>query len=629
MQELARRRARGLGLRTLIAAALAATALVVSATSASAHSYFLESDPADSAMLSRPPERAVLLFSSAVSHELTTIDLVEARSGTHYAATSVVAAAPNILVVNFPPLPDGAYRLNFSTRDSFDLHETKGTLVFGVGVEPPASLNPPQPAPVRLSEAFLRFTELAGLCALLGGLVLALLVLPRITGLNAAQASGVQRGRSAALKLAKAGVLVQLVTGAALVADQVLTIGGPTPSALIHLAYSGYGTRALISAGVLLGVAAMLCSNPGRRAPWAVGLALAQAVTVAAGGHATGAAGLGAGDVLVRSLHIVSAGTWIGGTGAVAIALTVMSQAGIPVRIAAPALMRRFGPIAAAAVGLLAVTGLLLAGSQVATVTALLSTGYGATLLVKVALAAAVALVALRHALLSVRLLTGGQAQHHLGWLRGSLGVEAAGGATILAAAALLASAAPARGPQFEPPAPQTAAVVSRQNEGLVASVAVTPNRAGTNFLSVQVLDTRRPSLAPISGVTLLLTSPRGTPTTLPTSQSGYRFDAGAVRLEGGDLTVGVVVRRAGQPDVTIELPWLVAAAPVKPAPVVLSAAPLAPVTSLLAGLLAATMLATCLGVALIRRRSKRRRDVAPSFETGKPFGFSGVISRD
>ncbi len=598
--------------RALAAAALAAAALALSTTSASAHSYFLESDPANGAMLSRTPARAVLLFSSAVSHELTKVDLVEARSGTRYSAASVVAAAPNILVVNFPDLPDGAYRLSFSTRDSFDLHETKGTLVFGVGVEPPAQLSPPQPAPARTSEAFLRFAQLAGLSALLGSLVLALCVLPRIAAPDPAR-----RARSAVLKVAKAGVLLQLVAGVALVADQALAIGGPPASALVRLEHSSYATRALISACALIGLAVVLRGNAIRRPPWTLGLALAQAVAVAAGGHATGAGGLSGGDVVVRTVHIVASGTWIGGTGTLAVALTSMSRAGLPVGVAAPALIRGFGPIAAAALGLLATTGLLLAGSQVATVTALLSTAYGATLLVKAVLAAVVALVALRHALLTARLLTSPRTQRRLRWLRGSLGLEAAGGAAVLAAAALLASSAPARGPQFEPPAQPTAAVVTRQNEGLLASVAVTPNRAGTNFVSVQVLDTRRPSLAPISSVTLLLTTPRGTPTALSTSQSGYRFDAGAMRLQGGDLTVAVVVHRAGQPDVAIELPWQVAAAPVKPAPIVFSGAPLAPLTSLLAGLLAVIMLMTCLGLVLLRRRAKRQ----PSHEREKRLG--------
>ncbi len=594
-------------LRALAAAALAAAGLALSTATAGAHSYFLESDPADGAMLSHAPTRAVLLFSSAVSHELTTVDLVEARSGTHYPATSVVAAAPNILVINLPALHDGAYRLSFSTRDSFDLHETKGTLVFGVGVEPPAPLSSPQPAPARLSEALLRFTAMAGLCALLGGLVLTLVVLPGIAARDPALAPAALRARSASLRLAQIGVLVQLVGGAALIADQVIAIGGPPASAAVRLAQSGYGGRALVSAGLLLALAVSLRPAGRRHAVWTVGLALAQAVAVAAGGHATGPAGLTASDVLVRSVHIVSAGIWIGGTGALVIALTVMTRTGMPASAAGAALVRGFGPVAGTAVALLAITGLLLAGSQVATVTALLSTGYGATLLVKVALAGLVTLVALRHALLATRLMRRHHLQLHLRWLRGSLGVEAAGGAAVLAAAALLASSAPARGPQFEAPAQEeAAAMVSRQSDGLVASVAVTPNRAGSNFLSVQVLDTRRPTLAPISSVTVVLTAARGTPSTLSTSQSGYRFDAGAVRLDSGDVTVGVLVHRSGQPDVTIDVPWRVGAAPVKPAPVVLSAAPLAPMTSLLAGLLAATLLGSCLVWALLRRYRAR-----------------------
>src|ERR1700693_5795230 len=154
--------------RAALAATLAALVMLALSPTASAHSYFVLSDPPDGSILEHAPARVVLAFSSSVNTNFTTIQLIEVK-GARYTPTSIQAApsAPNVVFVSLPPLPNGSYRLSFSTRDSIDLHETAGSIVFGVGEAPVLTSTPPQPAPPRLTEVLLRWLALAGLSAIL------------------------------------------------------------------------------------------------------------------------------------------------------------------------------------------------------------------------------------------------------------------------------------------------------------------------------------------------------------------------------------------------------------------------------------------------------------------------------
>src|ERR1700736_4613594 len=207
--------------RAGVAVPLVALALWLGAGAASAHSYFVESDPADGAILARAPSRVVLVFSSAVTADFTSADLVEAH-GMRYQATSVVTdrAVPNVVTVGLPQVPKGSYRLTFVTRDRVDLHQTAGSIVFGVGTAPAGEATAPQPAPARPSEFVLRWIGLAGLGALIGGLLMALLVAPRL-----AEVGDRARVQAALLAVALGGALLQLASGAALLTLQATGLG--------------------------------------------------------------------------------------------------------------------------------------------------------------------------------------------------------------------------------------------------------------------------------------------------------------------------------------------------------------------------------------------------------------------
>jgi copper transport protein len=616
--------------RASIAAPLVALALWLGAPAASAHSYFLDSDPPDGAILAKAPARVVLVFSSAVTAHFTSADLVEAR-GQHYQPTAVETdrSTPNVVTVALPRVPTGSYRLTFVTRDRVDLHQTAGSIVFGVGAAPAGVAAEPQPAPARPAEFALRWLGLAGLGALLGGLLMALLVAPRLGG-------GPERARvqSAALSLALAGALAHLASGAALLTLQAAGLGADLRSTVPRLITgSEYGSRWMAS--TMLAVALVLFvtllrrsaasggipslgAEFGRLGPWALLtaqvrtmlLAVALAAATAVSGHAAGAAGLTVGEVILRTAHLLAMGLWAGGLLGLVVGLLVVRRSGVQMAGGVRTLVFGFGPYAGIGFALLGVTGLLLSGSQVASVTALLSTSYGLVLVLKVAATGLVATIALRHALFTWRGL-GSRTSHPRSprALLATAGLECGGALVVMLLAAVLGSSAPARGPQFDPVSAEVPATqVTRQSGELLGAVSVKPNRVGPNLFSVQVVDSRRPPLAPISGVTILLRQPGGSgrSETLATTRTGSRFDAGTVNLTAGDLDVAVLVHRSGMTDAVIQVPWRVNGPQVVRAPVVISAAPLAPSLNLAAALVAVTGAVVLLAGLL---RSPRPRD--------------------
>jgi putative copper export protein len=127
------------------------------------------------------------------------------------------------------------------------------------------------------------------------------------------------------------------------------------------------------------------------RAGWilATPLALALASFPALTGHASGTEGLRLLTVTADSLHVIAGGCWVGG-----LAFVLAAERGWrgydPSRTLLPVLVPVFSGVAVISVALLVVTGSLASWVHVTHLGALLSTGYGRLLLVKLGLVAAV-----------------------------------------------------------------------------------------------------------------------------------------------------------------------------------------------------------------------------------------------
>ncbi|MBO0816881.1 MAG: CopD family protein, partial [Actinobacteria bacterium] len=369
---------------------------------------------------------------------------------------------------------------------------------------------------------------------------------------------------------------------------------------------------------VILGIRSRLDGPPTRRpavlSASAAALVLVVACVEGLGSHSAALESARPAAVAAYSLHVLTALVWLGALPALVLVL-VPRVAGLPPRDVARACRGPFSTLIVISVTVLVVTGLYGAGTQVAEPGQLLSTSYGRTLLLKVALLAAVGGLGLANsALLHGRRLgrrrrlvpaPGGAAPS-----RRLIIAEASVGAVLLAAAGLLADTAPPRTPA--PAVPVTEPLVHDTIvDDLVVSVSATPNRPGVNGFTVLAASSRRPPPAPIDRVRLKLGG-SGDPGMLPLRQiePGRYFGTG--RLDSaGPITITAVVRRAGE-RLTVTVPWRVSPKAVPP-----TAPPqehhLAPYANAIA--LCVLVLALGAGVQriVVRRRHRRRQPDAGS----------------
>ena len=213
-------------------------------------------------------------------------------------------------------------------------------------------------------------------------------------------------------------------------------------------------------------------------------------MTISLTSHAAATPGLRMEAVANDFVHLVAASIWVGGLAALASALTeiIMFADRSERRALLEALLRRFSPIAAASVALLAMTGLFSAWAQV-TVFEALTLPYGLTLLGKTALVL-VALALAAASLLWIRPRIMGGLWSAL-WLRRLVRAEYIALALALIAVGYMTAMEPAR------------QVASRQGigvesgfsfedtvEGARIALSVEPGAVGLNTARVFLTDT-------------------------------------------------------------------------------------------------------------------------------------------
>ncbi len=234
-------------------------------------------------------------------------------------------------------------------------------------------------------------------------------------------------------RLSRAGVLLLLAAEPLALAGQVASLRGtPLDATIAGDALASSFGRVLaqrLGAALLLWLLGVARAEGPPAARWAPRLALGVALFVALiDGEASHAAGASPRIVayLANATHIAAMGVWLGGLAA----LLALWRGGIPSG-ARRALAWRFGRVAALAVLALLASGVLLTVAHVDGLGGLPGTGYGRTLLGKLALA----LAALAFALAGRRTL----AVRPLRWWRG----EAIALLGVLALAGLLVSLPP------------------------------------------------------------------------------------------------------------------------------------------------------------------------------------------
>ncbi len=623
----------------LVRAAVAAACAVLWSLSlpatAEAHPILLESSPADGEMVKTPPDHVELRYSEPVSPQGLDVGLYDdsgdlVASSVSSRGQGAGGPAPRLgvqledgghLVVldALPRLPRGVFELRWSAVSTEDLHRLDGTVVFGVGTPAkPAGASPAGYGP--LDQILLGWVDLIATSGLVGGVVVWGALVPWVRR-RPDTAGAVISVRVVRIVVATA-VFASLTAATLRLMNQLQAAAGLSHGwqVLVSAHQLTPWLLRLVSLSLLVVLVRRLGVRGGHPNP-AVGLLVAIDVWARA---STSHAQSGWATRAVVALHEGAAFAWLGGLFAVLV-LVANLPAGRASTAVRSSLWRGFGLIAVTCVSVLAVSGVLLTGGQVATIDAMLTTSYGHALLAKLLVAAVIAALGLRHAL------------HHHPWIaqaispvrrlrrgtppRRSLLVECAAGGVVVMFAAVLASTQPATGPQFAA-APGPVDRVTTQADGLLVTAAVRPNHLGRSLATVDIVSTRRPVDGTIERVRLTWgAGANGTQNVAPISVDEVgqgRWQHGLEIDVTGRLPYELVVQRRGAPDVVIDDAFVVPGSGV--GGVLVSDSPLRPWTFGAAGLL----------VALILIGFARARRWAPSAtETVAPAGHQAGSADD
>jgi copper transport protein len=433
------------------------------ATGASAHASLVATDPSDGSVVAQAPKMVELRFNESVAPAV--VNLIDA-SGRKRTDIAVKAVDQSILITLPENLPQGTEVVSYRVI-SQDGHPVGGSLIFSIG----AATGTPAEAPKQSDtlDGLIWLTRIGvylGLFVGVGGVffvgwigrrraatavIAAALALGIVSALASLGLQGID-----ALDLGLSDVWVFAVWKAAL----NTSLG---PSLLVAIAAMAASLAALLVASST--VTCLL----GALAIGGVGLSLA------ATGHAASASP----QWLTRPtvfLHGICVAYWVGAFA------PLIAMAAAPKPELLPAL-NRFSSVAVLVVGVLVLTGLVLAVVQLETVHALIETNYGLILSAKLALVVGLlALAALNRFRLTPALVTNPVAVRPL--VR-SIALEAGIAVVILASVA---------GWRFTPPprslaaAAETPLAVHIHTEEAMFQVLVSPGKVGTDSFVLQLM---------------------------------------------------------------------------------------------------------------------------------------------
>lgn len=386
-------------------------------TTAAAHQQLLRATPAAGASLERAPGEIRLTFNQAVDAALARLRVVGPSGEIEIGTPTVPDGSPAVLFATMSgPLPPGTYTVHWlvtgadghPVRDQYSFEilgpadtPTPSEAQGAAGPTAPGSAPPPAEHHAAAEDgqfdsgsplyAAVRWLNFAGLLALIGAACFSLLLLPGVARRDPSLSPAVldrARSRAATLGLAAGGVLL-----AALLlrfAAQSAALHGPGAGLFGELT-GAMLTRTLWGWGWILQAAAtgaaltgLWLARRGKRSGWPVAAAatLALAFTPALSGHAVATSALA---VVTDAAHVLAAGGWLGTLlTLVVVGLPVFASGG-QARSSAATLVSAFSPLALLFAGVVALTGLGAAWIHLPDLSALWGTGYGRTLLLKLA----------------------------------------------------------------------------------------------------------------------------------------------------------------------------------------------------------------------------------------------------
>jgi len=498
-------------LRPALALVAALALFGAAAPGAYAHGAFIGSDPEPGARVQTSPGRIVLRFTEPLNERLSDAELVSAADGKPVAAR-VVKAGSRLALLPRRALERGAYRVTWRSVSTEDGHPLEGTFGFGVRVAAPGGEGATEAGPLARGgwvRAPARFALHVALLLFAGTLLAGAFLGSRwLTPGEGAETRAV-RGRAGAL-LAELGLLAAAVAAAVALIDACTAAGRVSAAALGDYLLSGTAGLARIGLVVLTGLAA-LCA---RRRPRVAALLGAGALgCLVASGHANSAESRTV-ALLADAAHLLGGAIWLGGAAAIGLVWgpSLRRSEGAR-RVVAREVLPPFSRLALVAFSVVVVAGSINAIVELGRVSDLWRTTYGAVLLAKILLVAAIGAIAYVHAVRLRPQLGAGDARverRHWSLLRaeGLLALGVVGAAGLLAvfplpprqldAATAQRSPLPACDPCPLPaPGPGVLAVAGQGGSRVVA--ATVARRTVTLAGEIRLLDFRgRPAGGPV-----------------------------------------------------------------------------------------------------------------------------------
>ncbi|MEU6471666.1 copper resistance protein CopC [Streptomyces massasporeus] len=381
--------------RTLVLLLLAAAcALLAGAGPASAHAAVTGSDPGQGAVVDKAPARITLTFSEQVALSDDSLRVLDPEGKRVDTAKPATVSGTTYAVPLHSGLPDGTYTVAYQVV-SADSHPVAGAYTFSIGAPSETSVSvsgqSTDDGVVGWLYGFGRYVSYAGFIVMAGGAAFVLACWRRGSGVRPVQRFVVSgwvaltastlallllRGSftgsgkvSDIFDLSLLGQVLQTKSGAALVSRLLLLAAAALFIAVLFGAYDkreDAEEKRDLTFGLSIGG---LVVAAGLAASWAMSE------------HAS--VGLQAGIAMpVDVLHLLAVAAWLGGLGALLVAL-YRAPADTPVD--APA-VRRFSQVAFGSVLALIATGTYQSWRQLGSWSAFTDTRYGQLLLAKIAL---------------------------------------------------------------------------------------------------------------------------------------------------------------------------------------------------------------------------------------------------
>ncbi|MFD6174470.1 copper resistance CopC/CopD family protein [Streptomyces coeruleorubidus] len=383
--------------RTVVLLLLAAAcALLAGAAPASAHAAVTGSDPAQGAVVDKAPARISLTFSEQVAVSGDSLRVLDPEGKRVDAGEPSSVSGTTYAVRLHSGLPDGTYTVAYQVV-SADSHPVAGAYTFSIGAPSKTSVTVSDQATddgvVGWLYGFGRYVSYAGFIVMAGGAAFVLACWPRGSGVRPVQRFVV----SGWLTLTAATLALLLLRGSFTGSGKVADIFDLSLLGQVLQTKTG---AALVSRLLLLAAAALFIAvlfgaydkreDPQEKRDLTFGLAIG-GVVVAAGLAASWAmsehasVGLQAGIAMpVDVVHLLAVAAWLGGLGALLVAL-YRAPADAPVDASA---VRRFSRVAFGSVLALIATGTYQSWRQLGSWSAFTDTRYGQLLLAKIALVA-------------------------------------------------------------------------------------------------------------------------------------------------------------------------------------------------------------------------------------------------